>query len=148
VLLPFDLGFTGAKRRIRDPRTEAVAATSWKQTLALQGTTRYAGDEGDPRALPDRPLFRMREQLQDTLDASRGLPDQHYAQLSLYLAFSRTGVDMPVGRTIEVPPEHLWWLAAPGDLLLLSDGVTTHFATLLNASEERGSMQITATERE
>ena len=139
--IPFDLGFRGAGRPERDPRVEAVAATLWKDTLEQQGRVGFAGDDDNPRELPRRTLFSMRESMQDALDALKD-DGTRLASLGLQIAFCDEAVTMPAPEVIHVPREDLWWLAAPGDLLLLSDGLTVHFTTMLHASEEKGRMQI------
>jgi tetratricopeptide (TPR) repeat protein len=130
MLLPFSLGFRGAARPERDPRIETIATSSWQFPLMQQTLVGYAGDDENPRELPTRTLFSMREKMQDTLDAERDRAAQ-LAPHSIYLAFCHDRVRMPAEQVIAVPREDLWWLAAPGDLLLLSDKVTHHFATML-----------------
>jgi hypothetical protein len=139
--IPFDLGFTGAHRPVRDPRVERLGANSWKQALDEQGRFSYAGDDENPRALPYRTLWSMREKMQDNLSALRDDGTTLHPQ-AMFFAFCHDRVEMPDEWVIAVPRDDLWWLTAPGDLLLLSDGVTDHFATALNASAQTGRMQI------
>jgi tetratricopeptide (TPR) repeat protein len=140
-MLPFDFKFQGAGRALRGPRIEALAASSWKDTLDRQGRARYAGDDENAREVPYRTLYSMREGMQDNLDA---IPDDgsHIPSNALFFAFCDQQVSMPVEQVIPVPREDLWWLATSGDLLLLSDKVTTHYATMLHASAETGRMAL------
>lgn len=135
MLLPFSFGFKGPGRPVRDPRIEDLATNSWQSTLMEQTMVKYAGDDEDPRALPVRTLFSVREKMQDALDAERGAAP-HLAAHGVYFAFCHEGVRMPADQVIAVPRQDLWWLAAPGDLLLLSDKVTHHFATMLFAAPD------------
>lgn len=139
--IPFDLGFTGAHRPLREPRVEAIGANSWKEALDEQGRHGYAGDDGSPRALPRRTLWSVRERMQDNLSALRD-DGTTLNPAAMFFAFCHQGIAMPEEWVVAVPREDLWWLVAPGDLLLLSDGVTDHFATALNASAQTGRMQI------
>jgi len=141
VLLPFDFPFRGAGRDKRDARTEAVAGSHWRTGLQRQSQFGYAGDDENPRELPRRTLSSMRELMQDVLDGRHDdgtLVPPH----GLHIAFCDEALEVSAPEVIPVPREHLWWLAAPGDLLLLTDRITTHFTTMLHAVTPSGPMQL------
>ena len=52
------------------------------------------------------------------------------APQALYFAFCSDKVKVPPEDAIAVPREDLWWLAAPNDLVLISDRVTHHYTTV------------------
>jgi len=141
VLPPLDFPFRGAGRDKRELRTESVAGSYWRTSLERQNQFGYAGDDENPRELPRRTLSSMREKMQDALDAQQGdgtvVPPQ-----GLHIAFCDEALDLTAPEVIRVPREDLWWLAAPGDLLLLSDRVTTHFTTMLRVCTPSGPMRI------
>jgi tetratricopeptide (TPR) repeat protein len=141
VIPPLDLGFRGAGRNQRDLRTESVAGAHWRTSLERQNQYGYAGDDENPRELPKRTLSSMREKMQDALDAQND-DGTVVPTLGFHITFCDEALELSAPEVIRVPREDLWWLAAPGDLLLLSDRVTTHFTTMLRACTPQGPMRI------
>ena len=141
MLLPFDFPFRGAGRAKRFPRIESVAGAYWRDSLERQGSFGYAGDDENPRALPKRTLASMREKMQDWLDAKRD-DGTLIPPLGLLVAFCDAAIAPPGPEVIGVPREDLAWLASPGDLLLLSDGVTTHYTTMLATTHGGERLQL------
>lgn len=128
----------------RDPRVEEVAdSTRWWALLLTQNVFGYAGDDPNPRPLPTRTLYTMKKQMSDYLQAGveqRARSDEPgrkpWAWDALQLAFCSSRVKMRLDEVIPVPREDLWWLAAPGDLVLLSDRVTHHYTTVDHVGRE------------
>lgn len=141
MIPPLDLPFRGAGRDKRDLRTESMAGSYWRTSLERQNQYGYAGDDENPRELPKRTLSSMREKMQDALDAQQD-DGTLVPPLGLHIAFCDEALALSAPEVIRVPREDLWWLAAPGDLLLLSDRVTTHFTTMLRACTPHGPMRI------
>jgi tetratricopeptide (TPR) repeat protein len=123
-----DEGNTGG-RPARDPRVQEHAARALHGQLLSQNAFGYAGDDENPRRLPKRTLGSFKRQFSDYFQASP-LPGEVRAPQALYLAFCSDRVKVPAEDAIAVPREDLWWLAAPNDLVLLSDRVTHHYTTV------------------
>lgn len=132
-----------AGRPRRDPRVEDFAANGRWWNLLLMNTFGYAGDDPDPRPLPYRTLYTIKQQMSDYLQAGatqRAQSDKAkkrpWAWDAFQLAFCSSRVKMPLDEVIPVPREDLWWMAAPDDLVLLSDRVTHHYTTVDQVARE------------
>lgn len=125
-------------RPTRDPRVEASAHNNKLWTLVMfQNVFGFAGDDPNPRPLPKRTLYTIKKKMSDYLQAGveqrvQADPDTKipWAWDTIHLAFCSDRVKMPLDEAIPVPREDLWWLAAPDDLVLLSDRVTHHYTTV------------------
>jgi tetratricopeptide (TPR) repeat protein len=94
----------------------------WEAMSQGQG---YAGDAGNPRPVRPRSLYDLKKWMADYFPYARyrgAFPED-----TLYFAFCYDRMQMPIEEAIPIPREHLWWLAAPGDSLLLSDRRTHHY---------------------
>ncbi|MCB1916661.1 MAG: hypothetical protein KDG52_13215 [Rhodocyclaceae bacterium] len=123
-----DEGNSGG-RPARDPRIQAFAGQGLQATLLRQDQFGYAGDDEDPRPVPKRTLGSLKREFEAYREAGGPRPEVH-APLGFYLAFCSDRVEVAAEDAIPVPKEDLWWLAAPDDLLLLSDRVTHHYTTV------------------
>jgi tetratricopeptide (TPR) repeat protein len=101
----------------------------------VQNLFGYAGDGDDPRPLPKRTLGSVKRKLADYFQADSVRPEMRAPQ-AVQLAFCSDRVSAPPEDAIPVPREHLWWLAAPNDLLLLSDRITHHYTTVERVAGE------------
>jgi len=128
---------TLAGRPRRDFRIETLANSSKFWSLLTMSVFGYAGDDPNPRPIPNRTLYTIKKKMSDYLQANiiaRARSDsgdkQPWAWDALKLAFCSDRVKMPLEQVIPIPREDLWWLAAPDDLVLLSDRVTHHYTTV------------------
>lgn len=87
----------------------------------------YAGDGDD--APPMRPisLQEMADRLNELLRDQKGVAA---------FIFQNEKFTSSKKQTIRAPEEHLWWLAAKTDKVLLSDGVTHHLTTVSHVDRE------------
>jgi tetratricopeptide (TPR) repeat protein len=129
-----DEGNTGG-RPARDSRLQQYASIRLRDSLLKQDTVGFAGDDPNPRPLPKRTLGSFKRQFSDYFQADPKL-DQFRAPHALYLAFCSDKVRFPLQDAIAVPREDLWWLAAPNDLVLLSDKIHHHYTTVHRVSPE------------
>lgn len=130
-------------RPVRDPRVEAIAHDSKWWSLLTQDLFGYAGDDPDPRPLPKRTLYSIKKKMSEYLQAgieqqsrSDAVDKKPWAWDAFHLAFCSDRFKMPLDEVIPVPREDLWWLAAPDDLVLLSDRVTHHYTTVDQVARE------------
>jgi tetratricopeptide (TPR) repeat protein len=128
MILIRDEGNTGG-RPPRDPRVQEYSGIALRGQLFKQDLFGYAGDDPNPRPLPTRTLGSFKRQFSDYFQA-----DPETARLraphALCFAFCSDKVKLPPQDAIAVPREDLWWLAAPNDLMLLSDRITHHYTTV------------------
>jgi len=85
----------------------------------------YAGDAEKPRPVRPRSLYDVKKWTADYFPYARfrgALPED-----TLYFAFCHDRMAMALEEAIPVSRNDLWWLAAPGDTLLLSDRRTHHY---------------------
>jgi hypothetical protein len=132
-----------AGRPLRDFRIEAAANNGRFFSLLSSNVFGYAGDDPNPRALPNRTLYTIKKKMSDYLQAgvikqARSDADDKppWAWDAFNLAFCSDRVKMPLDEVIPVPREDLWWLVAPNDLVLLSDRVTHHYTTVDHIARE------------
>jgi hypothetical protein len=120
-------------RTLKDPRLAQLAAANvtWaKMTYDLP----YAGDADNPRPVPPTRLQDLRKQFTDSFAAAR-LRDA-FPESTVTLAFRSDRAKMPLDQAIPVPREDLWWLAVPGDTVLLSDRRTHHYVSVERIDDE------------
>lgn len=132
------LVFPAAARRggrpPRDLRLEHLAAASLTWKSMSQGNMEYAGDAENPRPVRPRSLYDVKKWIADYFPYAvyRGaFPDD-----TLYFAFCDERVAMPLEQAIPVSRDELWWLASPGDTLLLSDRRTHHYVSVYNVDPD------------
>jgi len=94
-------------------------------TLFTLGGLPHAGDAETPRRMERVSLDDMRQRFEHHGGAIRKV-----VHGALHLIFWSERGRMPPEKGLRVPAEHLWWLASPGDTVLLSDGVTHHYTTI------------------
>jgi hypothetical protein len=85
----------------------------------------YAGDADDPRPIRPRSLYDVKAWVAESFRYARyrgAFPED-----TLHFAFCNDRIAVPPEEAVPVPSDDLWWLAAPGDLLLLSDRRTHHY---------------------
>jgi tetratricopeptide (TPR) repeat protein len=133
-----DEGNTGG-RPARDPRVQEYATRGLRTLLLSQNAFGYAGDDENPRPLPKRTLGSFKRQSSDYFQGG-SLPGDVRAPQALHLAFCSDKVKVPAEDAIAVPREDLWWLAAPNDLVLISDRVTHHYTTVHRVSQDGGKI--------
>jgi len=136
---------TLAGRPLRDSRIETLANGSKFFSLLTMNVFGYAGDDPNPRPIPNRTLYTIKKKMSDYLQAgiaTRARSDsggkQPWAWDALKFAFCSDRVKMPLEQVIPIPREDLWWLAASDDLVLLSDRVTHHYTTVDHVAREAG----------
>ena len=135
-----DLGNTGG-RPPRDPRVQAYAAGGLRGQLMMQDSFGYAGDDANPRPLPKRTLGSFKRQFSAYFEA-RDIAREQRAPDAFHLAFCSDRLRLPLEDAIPVPREDLWWLAAPNDLLLLSDRITHHYTTAHRVAPESARLYL------
>jgi tetratricopeptide (TPR) repeat protein len=129
-----DAGNTGG-RPARDPRVQNYCARALSGLLLMQNTRRYAGDDPDARPVPKRTLGSFKRELSSWFDAVPLEPSLR-GPTALHFAFCSDKIRFPLEDVIPVRHEDLWWLAAPNDLILVSDGVTPHYTTVNRVTPE------------
>lgn len=134
MILIGDQDNTGG-RPPRDPRVQEYSGMALRGQLWTQDAFAYAGDDPNPRPLPKRTLGGFKRQFSDYFQADEKL-GQLRAPQALYFAFCSDKVKLPPQDAIAIPREDLWWIAAPDDLVLLSDRITHHFTTVHRVSPE------------
>ena len=126
-------------RQARDLRIEHAAGTQLLVSRFLDGVG-YAGDAKDPRPVRRRSLYDVKKWMADYFPSARfraALPET-----TLYFAFVNDKIMMPPCEAVPVPREDLWWLAAPGDTLLLSDGSTHHYISVYRVDMDAGRIEM------
>lgn len=122
-----------AGRPPRDSRLEPYMRSQamWGTIMALVGM-RHAGDDPDPRPLPQTTLYEVKRRCVAGAPSGRGpVPE------ALYFAFYADCYRVAPERAVTMPPEHLWWLAASHDTVLLSDRVTHHYTEIATVDREQ-----------
>ncbi len=118
----------------RDPRLQPYLQNQamWGVMQMLVGI-RHAGDDPDPRPLPQTPLSEVKRRCAANAASGNGpVPE------ALHFAFYADRYRVPAEDAIIVPAEHLWWLASEQDTVLLSDRATHHYTTVGKVDRERG----------
>jgi tetratricopeptide (TPR) repeat protein len=104
----------------------------WGVMQTLVGI-RHAGEDTDPRPLPQTPLSVFKRRCAANATTGSGpVPE------ALYFAFYADRYRVPAEDAITVPADHLWWLASEQDTVLLSDRATHHYTTVGQVDRERG----------
>src|SRR5262249_38796595 len=119
----------------RDPRLQPYVQNQamWGVLQTLAGGIRHAGDDPDPRPLPQTPLSEFKRRCAASAPSGSGpVPD------ALHFAFYAARYRVPPEDAITVPAEHLWWLASEQDTVLLSDRATHHYTTVGKVDREQG----------
>jgi tetratricopeptide (TPR) repeat protein len=118
--------------RVRDPRLAPyIENARMHDVFLLLSEPRYAGDEPNPRPLPQTSLHQFKQRVASGARSGTGpVPD------ALHFAFAVDRYRMPAEEAIMVPAEHLWWLACEGDGILLSDRVTHHYTAIGEVDRE------------
>jgi tetratricopeptide (TPR) repeat protein len=129
-----------AGRPRRDERLEHLAGTTLAIEVLTQGAVGYAGDADDPRPVPARSLYDLKKELVDTLAAAR--LRSAFPEDTLFFAFCHDRVASPLEETVPVSRDALWWLAAPGDTLLVSDRRTHHYISVLRVDTDADRIQL------
>ena len=127
-----------AGRPPRDPRIEDVVRNVLIQRDLFCQNARYAGDDENPRPLPQLSLADWKRYTEFIWQNSRREGFQAIPS-ALYFAFYNDRFAGEEGATVSLSPAHLWWLVAPGDSVLLSDGIVHHYTMVssVDRSAER-----------
>ena len=106
----------------------------WGAIRTLAGGPRHASTEKKPRPLPTISLYDHKQRLYATFMSEEG-PIPEAVSYVFYADKYRSSPE----KAVALPSEHLWWLAAPQDDLLLSDRITHHYTTVaqVDRAEER-----------
>jgi len=121
----------------RPPRDARLAPylqnqAMWGVLTVLGGGLPYAGDEPNPRPLPQTTLYDFKRRVAASAPSGQGpVPD------ALYFAFYSDKYRVAPEKAITVPAEHLWWLAASQDTVLLSDRRTHHYTEIAEVDREQ-----------
>jgi hypothetical protein len=99
-------------------------SATWNTLLTMTGLP-HAGDAERPRPMEQVNLDDFRQRLENQHGAIRRVVHD-----ALYLIFWNDRVRVPTEQGLRVPADHLWWVATPGDTVLLSDGVTHHYTSV------------------
>jgi hypothetical protein len=129
-----------AGRPRRDERLEHLAGTTLAIELVTQGAVGYAGDADDPRPVRPRTLYDVKKEMVDSLAAARLRTS--FPEDTLFFAFCHDRVASPLEETVPVSWDALWWLSAPGDILLVSDRRTHHYISVLRVDTDADSIQL------
>lgn len=93
----------------------------------------HAGDEPNPRPLPQTTLYDFKRRCAAAAPTGSGPAPE-----ALHFAFYADRFRVAPEKAITVPAEHLWWLAAAQDTVLLSDRVTHHYTEIAAVDREGG----------
>ncbi|HEX5748849.1 MAG TPA: hypothetical protein VFZ09_21595 [Archangium sp.] len=129
-----------AGRPRRDPRIEQLAGTILAFEALSQGLMDYAGDTQNPRPVRPRSLYDLKKWIADYFPYANyrvAFPDT-----TLYFAFCSNKVKLPLDQAVPVPREDLWWLAAPNDMLLVSDRLTHHYTSVWYVDDDAGRIHL------
>lgn len=116
--------------RVRTPEEWLVGATSYKINVLRQhaGVT-YAGDEDNPRPLPKRTIVDFSRRAQRYHPQSRSV---------VWFSFFNDTMKFPYPEAVPTQPKEFWCLVQPGDIVLLSDGITHHFTIVSHTDRKSG----------
>jgi hypothetical protein len=123
----------------RDPRIEDIVRNVLIQRDLFCQNARYAGDDENPRPLPKLSLADWKRYTEFLWQNSRREGFQAVPS-ALYFAFYNDRFAGEEGATVSMPRAHLWWLVAPGDSVLLSDGIVHHYTMV--SSVDRATKRI------
>jgi tetratricopeptide (TPR) repeat protein len=91
----------------------------------------HASKEENPRLLPRLSLYDHKKRQDDLIGEIGPIPE------ALHYAFYADKYRSSPEKAVALPCEHLWWLAAPQDSLLLSDRNTDHYTEVAHVDREK-----------
>lgn len=115
-----------AGRPARDPRIEEVVGNILLHSAMMANQVGYAGDDENPRPVPELSLADWKRYTEFLWQNSRRKGFEALSS-ALYFAFYNDRFAGEDGATASLPRAHLWWMVAPGDSVLLSDGIVHHY---------------------
>jgi tetratricopeptide (TPR) repeat protein len=121
-------------RQPSDPRLQQLTASTLTWEVFSQDAVGYAGDVENARPVRPRSLYDVKKWIADYF------PYAHFRaalpETTLYFAFCSNRIKLSPEEAISVPRDDLWWLAAPGDTLLLTDRRTHHYVSIHHIDAE------------
>jgi hypothetical protein len=127
-------------RPLSDLRLQHLAGATLMWELMSQGVMGYAGDADKPRPVRPRSLYDVKKWTADYFPNARYR--DAFPEDTLYFAFCHDRMAMPLEEAIPVSRNDLWWLVAPGDMLLLSDRRTHHYIGVYHVDDDAGRIDL------